>query len=175
MARMRVADVIAKTLAEGGVNTCFMLTGGGAMYLNDAFGRETGMRKVYTHHEQGAAIAAESFARLSGKPALVNVTTGPGGVNTLNGVYGAYVDSIPMVIVSGQVKRETCAFRYDVPLRQLGDQEVDIVAPHVGEHARDRGGDDLHGLGAHRDGGRHADEDQQRRHQKAAADAEQTR
>ena len=128
MARMRVADVIARTLAEGGVNTCFMLTGGGAMYLNDAFGRETGMRKVYTHHEQGAAIAAESFARLSGKPALVNVTTGPGGVNTLNGVYGAYVDSIPMVIVSGQVKRETCAFRYDVPLRQLGDQEVDIVA-----------------------------------------------
>lgn len=127
MAKMRVADVIAKVLAEGGVDTCFMLTGGGAMYLNDAFGRETAMRKVYTHHEQGAAIAAESFARLSGRPALVNVTTGPGGVNALNGVYGAYVDSIPMVIVSGQVKRETCAFRYDIPLRQLGDQEVDIV------------------------------------------------
>lgn len=128
MAKMRVADVIARILAEGGVDTCFMLTGGGAMYLNDAFGRESGMRKVYTHHEQGAAIAAESFARLSGRPALVNVTTGPGGVNALNGVYGAYVDSIPMVIVSGQVKRETCAFRYDIPLRQLGDQEVDIVA-----------------------------------------------
>lgn len=128
MAKMRVADVIAKILAEGGVDTCFMLTGGGAMYLNDAFGREAAMRKVYTHHEQGAAIAAESFGRLSGRPALVNVTTGPGGVNALNGVYGAYVDSIPMVIVSGQVKRETCAFRYDIPLRQLGDQEVDIVA-----------------------------------------------
>ncbi len=127
MAKMRVADVIARILAQGGVDTCFMLTGGGAMYLNDAFGREAGMRKVFTHHEQSAAIAAESFARLSGRPALVNVTTGPGGVNALNGVYGAYVDSIPMVVVSGQVKRETCAFRYDVPLRQLGDQEVNIV------------------------------------------------
>lgn len=127
MAKMRVADVIARILGEGGVDTCFMLTGGGAMYLNDAFGREAGMAKVFTHHEQSAAIAAESFARLSGRPALVNVTTGPGGVNALNGVYGAYVDSIPMVVVSGQVKRETCAFRYDIPLRQLGDQEVDIV------------------------------------------------
>lgn len=124
---MRVADVMARILADGGVDTCFMLTGGGAMHLNDAFGRETGMRKVFTHHEQSAAIAAESFARLSGRPALVNVTTGPGGVNALNGVYGAYVDSIPMVIVSGQVKRENCAFNFDVPLRQLGDQEVDIV------------------------------------------------
>lgn len=127
MSKMRVADVIARILADGGVDTCFMLTGGGAMHLNDAFGRKTGMRKVFTHHEQSAAIAAESYARLSGRPALVNVTTGPGGVNALNGVYGAYVDSIPMVIVSGQVKRETCAFRYDIPLRQLGDQEVNIV------------------------------------------------
>ncbi len=105
-----------------------MLTGGGAMHLNDAFGREHRLRKVFTHHEQSAAIAAESYARLCGRPALVNVTTGPGGVNALNGVYGAYVDSIPMIIVSGQVKRETCAFNYDVPMRQLGDQEVDIVS-----------------------------------------------
>jgi acetolactate synthase-1/2/3 large subunit len=105
-----------------------MLTGGGAMYLNDAFGREGRMRKIFNHHEQSAAIAAESYARLSGRPAVVNVTTGPGGVNALNGVYGAYVDSIPMVVVSGQVKRETCAFNYDIPLRQLGDQEIDIVS-----------------------------------------------
>jgi acetolactate synthase-1/2/3 large subunit len=127
MVQMRVADVMASILAEHGITECFMLTGGGAMYLNDAFGRERRMRKIYTHHEQAAAIAAESYARLSGHPALVNVTTGPGGVNALNGVYGAYVDSIPMVVVSGQVKRETCAFSYDLPLRQLGDQEVDIV------------------------------------------------
>jgi acetolactate synthase-1/2/3 large subunit len=128
MSKTRVADVMARIIAEHGITECFMLTGGGAMHLNDAFGRESRMRKVYTHHEQAAAIAAESFARLAGRPAMVNVTTGPGGVNALNGVYGAYVDSIPMVVVSGQVKRETCVFTYDLPLRQLGDQEVDIVA-----------------------------------------------
>ncbi len=127
MAKVRVADVIAGILAQHGVTECFMLTGGGAMHLNDAFGRQKGLRKVFTHHEQSAAIAAESYGRLSGRPAVVNVTTGPGGVNALNGVYGAYVDSIPMVVVSGQVKRETCAFNFDVPLRQLGDQEIDIV------------------------------------------------
>jgi acetolactate synthase-1/2/3 large subunit len=127
MAKVRVADVIASILADHGVSECFMLTGGGAMFLNDAFGRERRMRKVYTHHEQGAAIAAESYARLSGRPAVVNVTTGPGGVNALNGVYGAYVDSIPMIVVSGQVKRETFVATYGLPLRQLGDQEVAIV------------------------------------------------
>ncbi|MCC6942889.1 MAG: thiamine pyrophosphate-binding protein, partial [Novosphingobium sp.] len=128
MAKMRVADLIARILVERGVTDCFMLTGGGAMHLNDAFGRHPGLRKVYTHHEQAAAIAAESYCRLSHRPALVNVTTGPGGVNALNGVYGAYVDSIAMVVVSGQVKRENCAPNFPAPLRQLGDQEVDIVS-----------------------------------------------
>jgi acetolactate synthase-1/2/3 large subunit len=126
---IRVSDLIARLLAEHGITDVFMLTGGGAMHLNDALGRETRLRKVFTHHEQAAAIAAESYARLSGKPAAVNVTTGPGGVNALNGVYGAYVDSIPMVVVSGQVKRETFAPNFaQIPLRQLGDQEVDIVS-----------------------------------------------
>ncbi|WP_324740326.1 thiamine pyrophosphate-binding protein [Tsuneonella sp. CC-YZS046] len=128
MANIRVADLIARILVEHGVTDCFMLTGGGAMHLNDAFGREAGLRKIYTHHEQAAAIAAESYCRLSNRPALVNVTTGPGGVNALNGVYGAYVDSIAMVVVSGQVKRENCAPNFPIPLRQLGDQEVDIVS-----------------------------------------------
>lgn len=128
MTKIRVADLIARILVEHGVTDCFMLTGGGAMHLNDAFGREPGLRKVYTHHEQAAAIAAESYCRLSGRPALVNVTTGPGGVNALNGVYGAYVDSIAMIVVSGQVKRENCAPNFPMPLRQLGDQEVDIVS-----------------------------------------------
>lgn len=127
-ANIRVADLIAQLLVEAGVSDMFMLTGGGAMHLNDAFGRAPGLRKIFTHHEQAAAIAAESYGRLSGKLAGLNVTTGPGGVNALNGVYGAYVDSIGMIVVSGQVKRETCAFNYDIPLRQLGDQEVDIVA-----------------------------------------------
>ena len=125
---MRVADYIAQLLVEDGIEHVFMVTGGGAMHLNDAFGRQPGLTKVFNHHEQACAIAAESYARLSGRPAAVNVTTGPGGINALNGVFGAYVDSIPMVVVSGQVKRETLITSYDLPLRQIGDQEVDIVA-----------------------------------------------
>ena len=128
MGRMRVADVIASILVERGVTDVFMLTGGGAMHLNDALGRARGLHKIFLHHEQAAAMAAESYGRASGRPAALNVTTGPGGINALNGVFGAYVDSIPMIVVSGQVKRETCAPNYPLALRQLGDQEVDIVA-----------------------------------------------
>ncbi len=105
-----------------------MVTGGGAMHLNDAFGRDERLDVTCCHHEQSCAMAAESYARLSNRPAIVNVTSGPGGINALNGVFGAFVDSIPMIVVSGQVKRETLVTSYDLPLRQLGDQEVDIVA-----------------------------------------------
>ncbi len=125
---MRVADYISQLLVDDGIEQVFMVTGGGAMHLNDAIGRHPGLTTVFTHHEQSCAMAAESYGRLAGRPAAVNVTTGPGGINALNGVYGAYVDSIPMVVVSGQVKRETLVTSYDLPLRQLGDQEVDIVA-----------------------------------------------
>lgn len=124
---MRLADYVMKFLADRGVEHAFLVTGGGAMHLNDAVGREKRLRWLCCHHEQACAIAAESYARLSGKVALVQVTTGPGGVNALNGVYGAWVDSIPMVVVSGQVKRETIAGNTGLPLRQLGDQEIDIV------------------------------------------------
>ena len=99
------------------------------MYLNDAIGSCKSLRKIYCHHEQGASIAAEAYARIAQKPALLNVTSGPGSINALNGVFGAYTDSIPMIIVSGQVKRETMLSFNPVPgLRQLGDQEVDIVS-----------------------------------------------
>jgi acetolactate synthase-1/2/3 large subunit len=126
---MRVADYIAQFFVGRGVRHVFMVTGGGAMHLNDAFGRCEGLRYICSHHEQASAMAAESYARLSGVPALVNVTTGPGGINALNGVYGAHTDSVPMVVISGQVKRETCMAFHDLPgLRQLGDQEVDIVS-----------------------------------------------
>lgn len=126
---MRVADYIAQFLAEHGAEHVFMVTGGGAMHLNDAFGRQKSLRYICCHHEQACAMAAESYARLSGKPAVVNVTTGPGGINAINGVYGAWTDSVPMVVISGQVKRETCMAFHDVPgLRQLGDQEADLVS-----------------------------------------------
>jgi len=128
MTMMRLSDYVACCLQEHGVRHVFMLTGGGAMHLNDALGRVDGLNYVCCHHEQALAMAAESYARLSGKLPVVNVTTGPGGINALNGVHGAYTDSIPMLVVSGQVKRETMAHRAPTRLRQLGDQEADIVA-----------------------------------------------
>ena len=128
MPTMRVADFIAQSVQRHGIEHVFMLTGGGAMHLNDAFGRCAGLTYVCTHHEQSCAMAAESYFRRSGKLAAVNVTTGPGGINALNGVFGAYVDSLGMVVVSGQVKRQTLVMNSGLPMRQLGDQEVDIVA-----------------------------------------------
>ena len=125
-ARMRLADYVARRIAQHGVRHVFMLTGGGAMHLNDALGRAEGLQYVCCHHEQAAAMAAESYARLSGRMAAVNVTTGPGGINALNGVHGAYTDSIPMIVLSGQVKRETLRHNATVLVRQLGDQEADI-------------------------------------------------
>lgn len=126
--KIRVADYIAQRCVDAGARHCFLVTGGGAMHLNDAFGRHPQLTPVCFHHEQSAAIAAESYYRTTRRLALLNVTTGPGGINALNGVYGAYVDSIGMLVVSGQVKRETYAGNYPQALRQLGDQEVDIVA-----------------------------------------------
>lgn len=126
---MRVSEYIANRLAEFGVRHVFMLTGGGSMFLNYALGKHSQIKPIFNHHEQASAMAAEGYARITGKPAVVNVTTGPGGINALNGVYGAFTDSIPMLVLSGQVKRETYIRTYDLPeLRQLGDQEVDIVS-----------------------------------------------
>lgn len=126
---MRVSEYLAKKIAQQGVSHVFMITGGGAMFLNDSFGNQQGITPVYCHHEQACAMAAEAYARISGKLGVINVTTGPGGINALNGVFGAWTDSLPMLVVSGQVKRETCLDSYDLPaLRQLGDQEADTIA-----------------------------------------------
>jgi acetolactate synthase-1/2/3 large subunit len=97
------------------------------MHLNDAFGRRRNMEVVCCHHEQACAIAAESYFRLTNRMAAVNVTAGPGATNAITGVYGAYVDSMAMIVISGQVKWETLVQSTALPLRQLGDQEVDIV------------------------------------------------
>ncbi|MBS4069274.1 MAG: thiamine pyrophosphate-binding protein, partial [Sulfurimonas sp.] len=123
---IRVADYIMDRLVYFGVKDIFMITGGGAMHLNDAAGHH--LRYICNHHEQASSIAAEGYARVSGKPAVVLVTTGPGGLNTLTGVMGQWTDSIPVLYLSGQVKFETsiqsCG---DIGLRQLGDQEVNII------------------------------------------------
>jgi len=126
--KIRVADYIAQRSVQFGAKHVFLVTGGGAMHLNDAFTRKKALTPVYFHHEQSAAMAAESYYRLINRIAILNVTTGPGGINALNGVYGAYTDSLSMFVVSGQVKNETYLKNYKTNLRQLGDQEVDIVS-----------------------------------------------
>ena len=124
----KVAAVVADFLVSKGVTDVFTVTGGGAMHLNDALGHHPGLRSIYNHHEQACSIAAEGYARLTGKIAALCVTSGPGGTNAITGVMGGYLDSIPMFVISGQVKRETTIWSVpDLPLRQLGDQEFPIV------------------------------------------------
>lgn len=125
--RIRLADYIADFMVSHGVRHNFSVTGGGAMHLNDAFGHKEGLETIYNHHEQACSIAAEGYARLTGNVALVCVTSGPGGTNAITGVLGAWQDSIPMFVVSGQVKRETTTAYTGATVRQLGDQEYQIV------------------------------------------------
>ncbi len=126
---IRVADYIAEFLADHGMKDCFMVTGGGAMHLDDAIGHNERIHCVFDHHEQACAIAAEGYTRMTGKLAAVCVTSGPGGTNAITGVMGGWLDSIPMFVLSGQVKRETTIGAYpELNLRQLGDQEFDIVS-----------------------------------------------
>jgi acetolactate synthase-1/2/3 large subunit len=126
---MRVADYIMQALADRGVNVAFVVTGGMAMHLNDALGAEPRLRTVCCHHEQAAAFAAEGYAQVSSLPALVSVTAGPGSINALNGVYGAFLDSIPMIVIAGQSKRELlrATYNFDSSVRQIGEQEVDSI------------------------------------------------
>ncbi len=126
---IRVSDYISNSLAGFGVRHVFMLTGGGSMFLNYAIGTNPLIKTIFNHHEQACAMAAEAYARITGIPGVINVTTGPGGINALNGVFGAWTDSIPMLVISGQVKRETLMDTYKIPgLRQIGDQESDTIS-----------------------------------------------
>lgn len=125
---IKVAKYISQFLVNNGIKDCFMVTGGGAMHLDDAIGHQEGMHCTFNHHEQACAIAAEGYTRMTGKLAAVCVTSGPGGTNAITGVMGGWLDSIPMFVISGQVKRETTIWACsDLNLRQLGDQEFNVV------------------------------------------------
>lgn len=125
---IKVSDYIAKRLENVyGVKDIFMVSGGGAMHLNDSFGKY--MNYICNHNEQACSIAAEGYARYNQQLAVVNVTTGPGGLNAMNGLFGAWTDSASILFISGQVKFSTTIHSCpDIPLRQLGDQEVDIIS-----------------------------------------------
>lgn len=126
MTKVKLSDWVAEQLVAHGVRDIFMLTGGGAMHLNHSLGTHPGLATTFCHHEQALSMAAEAYTRLTNRLAVVNVTSGPGGTNAITGVYGAYVDSIGMLVISGQVKIETTVGSTGLPLRQYGDQELDI-------------------------------------------------
>ena len=125
--RVRVSDYIAEFLAEHHISTVFTVVGGGAMHMNDSFGHDSRLHCLYNHHEQASAMAADAYFRVHGEMAAVCVTSGPGAVNALNGVVGAYQDSIPMLVFSGQTKTSLTVFNSGLKLRTLGNQEFDIV------------------------------------------------
>ena len=98
--KQRLADYVADFLVAKGITDCFMVTGGGAMHLNDAIGHKDGIHCTYSHHEQASAIAAEAYARIDNRIVLLRVTTGPGGTNAITGVVGGWLDSVPMLVIS---------------------------------------------------------------------------
>ena len=125
--RMKVSNYISEMLVKVGIHQAFMVTGGGAMHLDDALGHQEGLHCIYDHHEQACAIAAEAYARIHNEMAALCVTTGPGGTNAITGVLGAWLDSIPMLVLSGQVRYDTTARWSGTGIRAMGDQEFDIV------------------------------------------------
>jgi acetolactate synthase-1/2/3 large subunit len=133
---MNAAEYVFTRLAEQGVRDVFMVSGGGIMHLTDALGRNPDLKYWCNHHEQACAIAAEGYARATGGIGVCLVTTGPGSTNALSGIAGAWVDSIPVVVISGQVRTDLIADY--ATYRQIGPQEIDIVsmARHVTKYAR---------------------------------------
>ena len=125
--KKRVADIAVETLVEKGIKDCFLVVGGGAMHLDNALAINENMNKYCNHHEQACAMAAEAYGKLTGKMAVACVTSGPGATNTLTGVMGAWQDSIPMIVISGQVRYEVSSMITGLPLRYRGIQEFDIV------------------------------------------------
>ncbi len=135
--KVKISDWIASYLVEKGFKYNFTVPGGGAMHLNVSFGHQEGLKNIFVQHEQAAAIAAEGYFRVAKEMPLVCCTTGPGGTNTLTGVLGAWLDSIPMFIMSGQIRYATTARAAGIPVRAMGDQEYDItpMVSHMTKYA----------------------------------------
>ena len=125
--QQRVSDYIADFFVQNGISDIFTVTGGGAMYLNESFGHHAKLHCTYNHNEQASAMAAEAYARIDNKIAAVCVTTGPGATNAITGVICGWMDSIPMLIISGQVRYATTVYASSLNLRTRGVQEFDII------------------------------------------------
>lgn len=125
---MRVSDYIIQYLRdEHNIETIFTVSGGGCIFLIDSLGSTEGVNYIATHHEQAAAIAAEGYARMNNKLGACVVTSGPGATNAMTGTLCSWLDSIPVIVISGQVNKELTTNYTGLPLRQLGDQEYNIV------------------------------------------------
>ena len=124
---MKVSDYIAEKAVKSGISDVFVVNGGGAMHLDDSFGHCPDLRCTYHHHEQACAMAAEAYARVANRPAAVLVTTGPGASNAITGVLCGWMESIPMLVISGQARYETTVRSTGLPLRTMGIQEFDIT------------------------------------------------
>lgn len=125
--KKRIADLIFETLVRYNINICFAVAGGGAMHLDNALGLNKDIEKIFNHHEQACTIASEGYAKITGQMAIACVTSGPGATNALTGVMGAWVDSVPMIVLSGQVRYSLTAEATGLPLRFRGPQEFDII------------------------------------------------
>jgi len=128
---MKLSDYVVRFITDLGVRHVFLVTGGGAMHLNHSLGSQTTVEPVCNSHEQASAICAEGYAKATNHLGVCMVTTGPGGTNAVTGVAGAWLDSTPMLVISGQVKRPDRMFDKEgrpLGMRQLGVQEVDIVS-----------------------------------------------
>jgi len=123
---MNVSEYIFDFFAKKGVNTAFMVTGGQAMWLNDAIGKNPNYQIICTHHEQSAAMSADAYGRIQNKPAIALVTAGPGSVNALNGLIGGYTDSSPMIVISGQAALSFVQYQEETKIRQHGIQGINI-------------------------------------------------
>ena len=123
---MKISDYVMEFIASLGVDTVFCVTGGGAMHLNNSLGQSEKLKGVFMLHEQGASIAAEAYARIHEGFGACLVTSGPGATNAVTGCVGSYIDSIPVIYISGQAKRADLVG--DQKIRQFGIQEVDIIS-----------------------------------------------
>ena len=121
----KISDVVVDFMVKKGLSQVFAVPGGGAMHLNDSFANNKNINITYMHHEQSAAMAADAYFREKNKPAIIHTTSGPGSTNALTGVIGAWIDSIPAFIISGQVQTHQQINK--TKTRQIGVQEVDII------------------------------------------------
>ena len=122
---IRLSDYVTQFIVNQGIKDVFLVSGGGIMHLTDSVGHQSGLRYICNYHEQACAIAAEGYARMKNHIGVCIVTTGPGSTNALSGIAGAWVDSVPVVVISGQVRRDLIADY--AKLRQFGPQEINII------------------------------------------------